>query len=455
MKQRNHLIFIIGFLGILLRFLLWWVVPADVWYDDHFEPAMLLLRDGKLPAPNLCFECFQPPFFYGLSALIAKALSVFTDNDQIIRKSLQGLTWLFGAGTIPLVWQVLKQFDFQQWVKLSLFAVFCFLPRHIFMSVTHSNDSALYFFVTATVWATLVWRKQTQANWWPLLVATLGGMAILTKSTAVVLFPFFAVFIFTQLSKKSMGWKIRQLVVVAGIPFICFVGHLWWKSQYIGNPFQMNLEIFQLDIPQRPGVRNPVSFEIWEYWEMPMVRQENTESLFSTLFMQFWFESEPKISWKWFKDETFCFNYQVYINYRNAAERPDWSKIPHHYLIYGRTGLVVGLIITVVFIYGLLRFLYKTIKEKNFKTLGWSLLALMLLNVAGIITLTGKFPMYSFMKGAFLLTSLPALLYFLGNGFKCLSQAKVSKWILVAPVFVLMIYTSIYCSHFIYTYIYV
>jgi len=449
--KSNHLFIILGLLGAILRISLWYVVPPQVMYDDHFEPTMLFIAMRHFPYPNLCFECFQPPFFYVLSAGVYKVLELYTSNPEHLRKGLQSITLLFSLGTILIAWKIIGHFRFSKSISLLVFAIVCFLPRHIFMSVTHSNDTALYFFVLATVLAALNWKNSPEKKWWLITVTVLGALAILTKSIAVVIFPFLLVFILTQFSQKSWGWRIGRFLLVAGIPFLCFSGHLWWKSQYIGNPFQMNLEIFKLDIPQRPGERDVVSFDVWEYWKMPMVRQENTTSLMPTLFMQFWFESEPKISWQWFQDETFGHNYQTYINYRNAPEQPDWSKVPLTYIVYGRIGLLIGLCIGAIFLFGVLSFFYDQIKERSFRSVGWSLLAMLAINLAGIISLTAKFPMYSFMKGAFLLTSLASLICFTGVGMRS-TPLKMQKWLSI-PVLALMLFSTSYTTHLIITYV--
>jgi hypothetical protein len=50
-----------------------WANPPYNAFDDHFEPILMIMKSGVTPAKNVCFQCFQPPVFYWLSALIGDA----------------------------------------------------------------------------------------------------------------------------------------------------------------------------------------------------------------------------------------------------------------------------------------------------------------------------------------------------------------------------------------------
>lgn len=444
MKNHIQLVFIIGLVGFLLRFLLWWNVPPEVLYDDHFEPTFLLLSKGFYPPPDACFECFQPPIFYTLNAGIVQLLNLFTDSESLIKKALQGVTFLFGVGALPLVWGILKQFNFSVFIKILLFAAFCFLPRHIFMGVTHSNDSALYFWVFATVYAVLLWPKKQHLSYWWLIIAVGISLAVLTKSIAIVLFPFAAIYAAFYNKNQSLKKRITTSLVVVSLPLVAFTSHLAWKSQFIGNPLKMNLEIFGMEIPQRPGTRDIHTFNLWEYWKMPLIRQENSESLLATLYLQFWFESEPKISNRWHSDPEFNSQYQLYINYQSVPVIPNWEIVSNQFLFFGRAAILIGLPFLLFLWLGIGRFFYTLVAKKHFDVIGLALLSLLALNLAGIISLTANYPLYSFMKGAFLLTSLPTFLYFMGKGIE-LTHRFTSPKLTVIPVVTLALYTSSYC----------
>lgn len=413
--DHRYFVILIGAVGLLLRLALWWVVPVDVIYDDHYEPALLLLQTGEWPTPNRCFECFQPPFFYMLSALVAKGAALVNPDLQFVKKALQGLTLFFGVGALPLVWMMLKQLGFRPWIRTSLFTVVCFLPRHIFMSVTHSNDSAVYFFILLTVVLAL-WCLPKKVQYGSLIAGITAAMALMTKSTAVVLLPFLLLYILTQQELGALKQRLIKAAAMVFLPLMVFGGHLWWKSKHLDNPLQMNIEIFDINIPQRPGAIDYFSFALDSYWEVPLIRQESAASLFATLFLQFWFESEPKISQQWLSNDAFNRDYQTYINYRDAAIQPDWALLPDKVYFYGRCAIIIGGLIGALVVFGFFSFLFEAIRNTSGTQTGWALLALLGTNLAGIISLTAQFPMYSFMKAAFLLCSLPAFLFFTGYG---------------------------------------
>ncbi|MFZ6053176.1 ArnT family glycosyltransferase [Halocola ammonii] len=435
---------LVGLCAALLRIVLWVAVPPTIMYDDHFQPAKLMVLLQDLPQPHHCFECFQPPVFYLISAAFLKVGYLFTANQEVLDKIMQLVTLLFGLGMIPLVRKFLSQLNFSKLTQLLAFATFCFLPRHIFMSVTHSNDSAVYFFVTAAIVSALAYYNSGFKIKYAVFTALLASLAVLTKSTAVILFP--AIFLLILFKTGIQNWRktIVRIAMILVLPLGAFAGHIAWKSQFLENPMAMNLEILGVDIPQRPGHRSLVSFTPWENWENPLIHQKSTESLPTTLFAQFWYESEPKISSVWLNDMSFNHEYQMYINYRNLQITPDWSRVPAQINVYGRLSLVVGFAIASIFVVGFVSFIIDVWKRRK-AHLGWVFFAMLFTNLLGIGMLTGQYPMYSFMKAAFLLPSAAALIYFLCKGFEAFP--KKLKSLSVGFVGMLLIYSTVYSLH--------
>jgi hypothetical protein len=60
-------------LGALLRLLLCWANRPYNAFDDHFEPILMTMKAGVIPAKDACFQCFQPPVFDWISARIGEA----------------------------------------------------------------------------------------------------------------------------------------------------------------------------------------------------------------------------------------------------------------------------------------------------------------------------------------------------------------------------------------------
>ena len=65
-------------LGSLLRILLCWSNPPGNFFDNHFDPILLIMKTGTIPGKNDCWQCYHPPVFYWISAMAGHAPR-FTD----------------------------------------------------------------------------------------------------------------------------------------------------------------------------------------------------------------------------------------------------------------------------------------------------------------------------------------------------------------------------------------
>ena len=56
--------------GAGLRLLLCWVNPPGNAFDNHYEPILMIIKTGVIPAKDAWYQCYHPPVFYISSALI-------------------------------------------------------------------------------------------------------------------------------------------------------------------------------------------------------------------------------------------------------------------------------------------------------------------------------------------------------------------------------------------------
>ena len=134
-------------LAIALRASLCLSNPPDNAFDNHFEPVGLILQTGTIPAKDACWECFQPPVFYAVSALIGRLSFDLGAQRTRVKKILQLLCCLYGILTVGIVYLILNKFPLSDFAKIIGFGLVCFLPRHIYMSAMHANDTMAYLFV--------------------------------------------------------------------------------------------------------------------------------------------------------------------------------------------------------------------------------------------------------------------------------------------------------------------
>ena len=73
MKNRYKIIALSLFiLASCLRVSLCLLNPPENSFDDHFQPISLIMQSGAVPAKNACWECYNPPVFYVVSAKIGR-----------------------------------------------------------------------------------------------------------------------------------------------------------------------------------------------------------------------------------------------------------------------------------------------------------------------------------------------------------------------------------------------
>ncbi len=139
------------------------------------------------------YESHQPPVYYGLSAIYAKATGLSADAIRSSEgKSIRWINLLFGALGVGGAY-ALGVFGYgRRDVGLIVAAVFALLPMNISLSGTASNDPLL---IALFVWAIAFAARGVREGWTvkiALTCGTLTGLAILTKSTGLALLPILA-----------------------------------------------------------------------------------------------------------------------------------------------------------------------------------------------------------------------------------------------------------------------
>ena len=73
------------FLAVALRFLLFLFNPPTNAFDNHFKPIYLIMQTGSIPAKDACWQCYQPPVFYIISAFVGKiVLALNIDRKSVV-----------------------------------------------------------------------------------------------------------------------------------------------------------------------------------------------------------------------------------------------------------------------------------------------------------------------------------------------------------------------------------
>jgi len=220
-------------------------LPLNTGFDarPHIDYIGYIQKHGALPLPNKGWEMFQPPLYYGISAV---ALSSFglSVTDAAAGTILRQLMMLFGITHITLVFLSLRLiFPGQFGRQLAGLVLAAFLPMQLYLSHYVTNETLAATLATAAIFLCLRLLQAEHASLTG--YAGLGfclGAAMLTKTTGVLLVPFIIVALAGKLAgpKSSLALRLRNLGVTLAVCFgVCGWYYIWIWSRF-GTPLVGN-----------------------------------------------------------------------------------------------------------------------------------------------------------------------------------------------------------------------
>lgn len=457
-------------MAVCLRLLLFWANPPDNSFDDHFEPIFLLMEEGAIPAKEACWECFQPPVFYLISATVGNVFHITAGSD-VARplKLLQFLPFLYGILTVYIVYLILKRIRISDFARILAFGMVCFLPRLIYMSAMHTNDSLSYLLVSLAVYLMLIvidreisnvsrrrvenvplrgqvpdvtQSRETLPHWkttlliMTLMVVTL--LAIFTKSTALILLPAFATVFVIAFARRMVAYSKRvaaYFVLLLLVPMAIVSSAVLSDLNNYDRPLPLNIELLDVNLTQPPGGDSLsfTSFKPWTTIKSPVLAPGNVESFWTLIYSRMWFDLEPKFLQYTDPDPDWWDAYDDYLNRHDRYDWPGKISLSLFSRLTGSTLIALGIVPLVLILIGIARALFgkwalwsETDAKEVLKV--QLFLLLLLFNLAGIIFHTYRHPYYSFMKATFVLNALSSFALFLALGLMWVEKYKVIKW---------------------------
>jgi len=418
----RRLTFAIFALAIFLRLLLCWVNPTENSFDDHYEPIALILQTGEIPAKDACFQCYQPPVFYYSSAIAAKALiSLGVTGNNGIEKSLQLLNCVYAIGSLLVIYLILKRLNLSEFSRLMAFCIVCFLPRHIFMSVMHSNDSLTYLGISLCVYLLLVTIGRGMS---PVFAGLLGialTLTIFVKYTAFLVLPMAAAPLVTLIVVNPphipRSRSVAALSLALLVPLLMLGIYMSNNYRQYGQALPWNDKIVNTSAvqPHDPEGVDFTSFTPWQYMNKPVLAPGQMHSFWTLIYSGMWIDSEPR-----FTDITDRgASWPMYFNWLTGkGEFPSTPITISNYTRIISSGLLVcGMIPLMAIVIGFAGCLRTVLSPRTDKTVIYQAFPIIaLLNAAGILMLTVKAPVYSSMKASYFLNSLPSFSVFFALG---------------------------------------
>ena len=396
--------------GAGLRILLFLANPAWNSFDNHFEPISLIMSTGAIPHLNSCFECYQPPVFYAISAFFAQIVLVFGITGVYLVKVLQSLSCFYGILHLAVIYLILRKLPLSDFARIIAFATVCFLPQHIYISAMNSNDTISYLAVSFCLYLFLAAYEWNLALPWLVLLSIAVTATIFTKYTALAIIPAMMLTLVIMRLRRAIV-STKKMLIAAGVifllPLACLGFYCASNVRNYGSALPWNNAILN------PAQTQPKAEKINFFDFHPAGVMKNTiiypgilGSFWTQLYAKMWFDFEPKFLYFTDRNDSWWDGYYRWI--RGEAAFPAGVM---RFSLFTRflefCLLMLGLVPLLLLIAGIVRL-------RDIKMLIFPLL--LLFNLAVVIWLTVVSPVYSSMKAVYLLNSLPAMAVLIAAG---------------------------------------
>jgi len=449
-------------LAALLRLILAWVNPPMNAFDDHLEPIRMIMRAGEIPGKKACWQCYQPPLFYYSSAMIGLMATKLGLAVSYIPKLMQMLSCVYGILSVWVIYLILKRVRLSDFARLMAFGVICFLPRHIYMSAMHSNDSLTVLLVALVAYLLLLGIEKGFS--WRTLLALSGAItgAIFTKYTAFVVLPMALVGIALIIFKGEVASRVKQIQLIAlaaVLPMILLGAYMYDNQRVYGESLPWNDTIMNtasIQASGEGGVRFS-DFRPWTALVAPVMVPENVGSFWTLIHGRMWFDMEPKFILLTDRDLPWWERYFGWLRGHNSF--PETIQLSAFTQLTGASLILLGLVPLGLMLFGGVRLALAaagvaTDMLRVERITVAVLVVLMLFNIAGVVALALKAPVYSSIKAIYFLVSLPAAAVFLGAGVMWLEKIRAMKELMLVLFAALLVLVLLHYCHVIYSFIY-
>jgi len=442
-------------LAATLRVLLFLSNPPANSFDNHFEPIYLIMQTGKIPAKGVCWQCYQPAVFYSISAFIGKNILGLGVNPAYLPKILQFLSCLYGILHLGVIYLILKKISLSPFSKTIAFVTACFLPQHIYISAMHSNDTISYLFVAICIYLFLIAIERKLPIPWIILLSIAITITIFTKYTAFVIVPTimipFVIMLFRRVIIPARR-VVASMLISLLLPLSCLGFYIKSNIRDYGEALPWNTAMLNPVLTQPKAERiNFFNFKPWIAMKRGILYPESLDSFWTMLYSRMWFDVEPKFLYLTDPDSIWWNHYFCWL--RGEEPFPTSAKKFSFLTRFTGGGLIaLGMIPLFLLFVGTSRIIFgkwsfwgKQIDAEAIKMQIFP--ALLICNLAGIIALTLRNPVYSSIKAAYILSALPAFVVLIACGVMLFEKSKIIKQILAGFFTVLSALVIVHVLH--------
>jgi Dolichyl-phosphate-mannose-protein mannosyltransferase len=442
-------------LGGLLRILLCWSNPPGNFFDNHFEPILLIMKTGAIPGKNDCWQCYHPPVFYWISAMAGHvAAHVGIASLPRLLKFFQFVVCFYGILTLGILYLILNKLRLSNFSRLLAFGTACFFPRHIYMSAINSNDTISYLFVALSIYLLLLAIEKKFPVFLLFLASIVISVTLFTKYTSFVVLPV-VLMVFASLVHKRLFASPKQalvsFVLMIVVPVTILSADLMWNKKHYGSPLPWNVTRSDPSLiqPRDSDHFDFLTFKPWESIDLPIIVPGRMHSFWTLVYSGMWFDNEPKFLYFLVANQSWWDHYYGWLRGEEKfpEEPPSMSQATK---LLGAGLTVFGLFPLLLMIRGLGNLCIRSwrsqmsaeelVKMSIFPTLVVS-------NMAVMIALAVRLPVYTAAKASYFLNSLPAWVVFLSLGLMSCEKSRHLKWIMVVTFGVLFSLATVHIVH--------
>jgi hypothetical protein len=460
--MRDHykvLVTIVLFFSVAIRLLLYWVNPPGNSFDNHFEPIFMIMNTGCTPAKDACFQCYHPPVFYWISALVGDSAKNFGLTLNGLTKLLQFLPCLYGVLSLWVWYLIAEKLPLSGFARFFAFAAACILPRHVYMSAMNSNDTLSYLLVSVCVYLLLVIVEERLSVRKLAALSVAITLAVFTKYTAFAILPTACAVFAAAFSRRLIQRSKRNCLLVCIaflLPLTMLTSYMVHNTRRYGTALPWNVTLYDpsVDRPRDPGGISFVTFKPWEEIEAPILAPGRLNSFWTMLYGGMWFDTEPYFVSYLDTDSGWWDRYYDWYRGKGAfpGENHGQSRITRW---CGSSLETLGLVPLALVMIGLCRYFRGKkafLAESAARTeVVLTLLPLLFLcNAAGIVALTLKLPVYNSIKASYLLNSVPFFMVFMGFGAGWAEKSRIGTVTVPVCIGLLFLFSLVHFTHFIY-----
>jgi hypothetical protein len=260
---------------------------------------MIYKKNMSIPLPNQCWECYQPPIYYGLCAVVLKGSEVLNLDKFNSWRLVQLINPLVSVFVLFLFYRILWHLEVPFQKRILLLSFFAVLPIDMLTCSMIGNDyllvlfSALTFYYFSRLYNQI--EQQDSISWLHyFLLCFCAVCGALTKQHGLLLIIFPASVLFLLFRNSSLKLRVVYSSVFI-LTTICSLSSEIQKFRVAGKFLVSNQDFYNYTDGQYPGDISRVEFFSFRYLDLiqnPYLSQKTSASFNTEIFARIFFDYE-------------------------------------------------------------------------------------------------------------------------------------------------------------------